>query len=406
MPQAPYYNRPVLTERIEFHPERDAEVFSTVADAPAVFFLRGEDAGSEPYVSKTANLRRRLQRLLSAPEEHTKRLNLRHRVRWIEYTLTGSDFESGFVLYQILRVAFPKTYSNRLRLRFAPLVKLHLENEFPRASITTRLGRISGRNVYYGPFASRVAAGKFMNDALDFFKMRRCVDDLHPDPKFPGCIYSEMKMCLAPCFRGCTDHEYRAEVVRVEDFLDSRGESLKRQLSAERDGASAKMEFETAAAIHARLDKLTPVLQQLPEFVRRIDQAHAVIVQKSVQKSQQPESIALFRVDGGALAGPLEFPISDTEHTKSQSMEARIQAALAEFPAAKPASAIERMEHLAILKRWCYRGTRAGEIFFADAKGELPMRRLVRGIGRVYRGEAPETAAVATPAAPVQSNLL
>jgi excinuclease UvrABC nuclease subunit len=381
----------VLSERIEFHSEAAAEVFSAVAAAPAVFLLRGADANSEPYVSKTANLRRRLQRLLSPPEERTKRLNLRDRVRWIEYTLTGSDFESGFVLYQVLRGAFPKTYSNRLRLRFAPLVKLHLENEFPRASITTRLGRIAGKNVYYGPFASRVAAEKFMNDALDFFKMRRCVEDLHPDPKFPGCVYSEMKMCLAPCFRGCTDDEYRAEVVRVEDFLDSRGESLKRQMAAERDDASAKMEFETAAAIHARLDKLTPVLQQLPEFVRRIDQAHAVIV----QKSRQPENVALFRVDGGALAGPLEFPISGAEHTKSQSlsqsMEARIQGALTAFPAAKPGSAIERMEHLAILKRWCYRGTRTGEIFFADARGELPMRRLVRGIGRVYKGEAPES---------------
>lgn len=384
----------MLSEYLEFQPEADAEVFSAVAAAPAVFLLRGEDANSEPYVSKTANLRRRLQRLLSTPEERTKRLNLRHRVRWIEYTLTGSDFESGFVLYQVLRAAFPKTYSNRLRLRFAPLVKLHLENEFPRASVTTRLGRISGKNVYYGPFASRVAAEKFMNDALDFFKMRRCVEDLHPDPKFPGCVYSEMKMCLAPCFRGCTDDEYRAEVVRVEDFLDSRGESLKRQMAAERDGASAQMEFETAAALHARLDKLVPVLQQLPEFVRRIDQSHAVIV----QKSRQPESVALFRVDGGALAGPLEFPISGSEHSKSQSlsrslsqsMEARIQAALTAFPASKPGSAIERMEHLAILKRWCYRGTRAGEIFFADARGELPMRRLVRGIGRVYKGEAPE----------------
>ena len=389
----------MLTERIEFRPEVDAEVFSGVAAAPAVFLLRGEDANSEPYVSKTANLRRRLQRLLSAPEERTKRLNLRDRVRWIEYTLTGSDFESAFVLYQVLRASFPKTYANRLRLRFAPLVKLHLENEFPRASITMRLGRISGKristkNVYYGPFASRVAAEKFMNDALDFFKMRRCVEDLHPDPKFPGCVYSEMKMCLAPCFRGCSDDEYRAEVVRVENFLDSRGESLKRQMAAEREDASAKMEFETAAAIHARLDKLTPVLQQLPEFVRRIDQSHAVIVQKCVQKflqkSAPSESVALFRVDSGAITGPLEFPISGGEHTKSQSMEARIQAALTAFPAAQPASAIERMEHLAIFKRWCYRGTRAGEIFFADPKGELPMRRLVRGIGRVFKGEAPE----------------
>jgi excinuclease ABC subunit C len=352
-----------------------------------VFQLRSEDPAAEPYVTKTANLRRRLQRLLSPPEAHTKRLNLRDRVRWIEYTLTGSDFESGFVLYQVLRAAFPKTYSNRLRLRFAPLVKLHLENEFPRASITTRLGRISGKNVYYGPFASRISAEKFMNDALDFFKMRRCVEELHPDPAFPGCVYSEMKMCLAPCYRGCTDDEYRAEVARVENFLDSRGESLKRQMAAERDEASLTMEFETAAAIHAWLDKLAPVLQQSPEFVHRIDRLHAIIVQRSAQA----ENVALFRIDGGAIAGPRDFPISAPEHTKSQSMEARIQAALEAFPVSNPASAIEHMEHLAILKRWCYRGTRTGEIFFADDKGQLPMRRLVRGIGRVYKGEAPES---------------
>ncbi len=378
----------MLTERIEFRPERDHEVFAAAPAAPAVFLLRG-DAASEPYVSKTANLRRRLQRLLSPPEERTKRLNLRDRVEHIEYTRTGSDFESGFVLYQVLRTAFPKTYANRLRLRPAPLVKLHLENEYPRASVTTRLGRLGGKNFYYGPFLSRLAAEKFMNDALDFFKMRRCVEDLHPDPKFPGCVYSEMKMCLAPCFRGCTDDEYRSEVVRVEDFLNTRGESLKRQIASERDRASESLAFEEAAALHARLDKLAAVLQQMPEAVHRIDQMHALMIQHSAES----ESVALFRVDAGAIAGPLTFAISGTEHTKSQSMEARIQAALAEFPTIEPRSTIERMEHLAILKRWCYRGTRMGEIFFADAKGELPMRRIVRGIGRVYKGEVPENAA-------------
>src|ERR1017187_5398312 len=217
-----FYNRLVLMERIDFLPECDAELFPAAPAAPAVFLLRGADPTAEPYVTKTANLRRRLERLLSPPEERSRRLNLRDRVRSIEYSLTGSDFESAFLLYQLLRDAFPKAYDKRLRLRFAPLVKLHLENEYPRASVTTRLGRLGGRNIYYGPFPSRTAAEQFMNDALDFFKMRRCVDDLHPDPKFPGCVYSEMKMCLAPCFKGCTDDEYRVEVVRVEDFLDSR----------------------------------------------------------------------------------------------------------------------------------------------------------------------------------------
>src|SRR5258708_19406910 len=107
-------------------------------------------------------------------------------------------------------------------------------------------------------------------------------------------------------------------------------------MTAERDGASAKMEFEVAAAIHARLDKLAPVLQQLPEFVHRIDKLHAVIVQKSVQQSGEPESVALFRVDSGALAGPRNFPISDPEHTKSQSLQARLPPALPHFTPAQP----------------------------------------------------------------------
>ena len=392
----------MLSQRVEFVPERDAEIFAAVPSAPAVFLLRSNDPGAEPYITKTANLRRRLIRLLGLAEERTRRLNLRDRVRWIEYTPTGSDFESGFLLCQILRATFPKTYSDRLRLRFAPLIKLHLENEFPRASITTRLGRLDGKSLYYGPFLSRAAAEKFANDSLDFFKMRRCVDDLHPDPKFPGCIYSEMKMCLAPCFKGCSDEEYGAEVARVLSYFDSRGHSLVREISTQRDDSSTDLDFENAAAIHARLEKLSPVLSLLPEIVHRIDRLSAVMVQPGAM----PESVALFRIDSGCISAPVNFFIRSSEHAKSQSMESRVQEAIATVPSAGTKTALETMEHLAILKRWYYRSSRIGEIFFADEKGTLPMRRLVRGISRVYHGEKPETDSAtqgARPATPLNS---
>jgi hypothetical protein len=71
-------------------------------------------------------------------------------------------------------------------------------------------------------------------------------------------------------------------------------------------------------------------------------------------------------------------------------MESRVQEALATLLPAAVKTAIEAMEHLAILRRWYYRGSRMGEIFLADEKGTLPLRRLVRGISRVYRGEKPE----------------
>jgi excinuclease ABC subunit C len=216
--------------------------------------------------------------------------------------------------------------------------------------------------------------------------MRRCVDDLHPDPKFPGCIYSEMKMCLAPCFKGCTDDEYRTEVARVQAYFDSSGESLVREISVHRDQASSSLEFENAATLHARLDKLKPLVSQLPEIVHRIDRLAGVMVQPSAV----PESVTFFRIDAGRLSGPLVFPIQSSEHTKSQSMESRVQDALTTLPPAETRTALEVMEHLAILKRWYYRSNRIGEIFFADDKGTLPLRRLVRGISRVYRGEKPE----------------
>ena len=375
----------MLTKRLEFAPERDAEVFAAVPAAPAVFLVRGDDAKAEPYVSKTANLRRRLQRLLGPFEERTKKLNLRDRVSSIEYSPTGSDFESGFLLYRVLRETFPKTYAHRMRFRFAPLVKLHLENQFPRASITTRLGRLNARALYYGPFQSRTAAEKFMNDSLDFFKMRRCVDDLNPDPAFPGCIYSEMKMCLAPCFKGCTDGEYSAEVTRVQSYFDSGGESLTRELSAQRDAASASLAFEDAAAIHVRMEKLKPALSQFPQIVRRLDRLSALIV----QPSHLANSVTFFRVELGAISGPTVFSIQPAEHMKSQSMESRVLAALDSFSPVKARSTLEAMEHLALLKRWYYRGSRIGEIFLADDKNIFPMRRIVRGIGRVLRGETP-----------------
>lgn len=217
-------------------------------------------------------------------------------------------------------------------------------------------------------------------------------------------------MCLAPCFRGCTDQDYHAEVERVQAFLDTGGQSLVNEISAQRDQASANLEFEAAAAVHARLDKLKPLLAQLPEIVQRIDRLRAVMIQRSAREG----CVALFMIEGGAIGEPIDFPIQTGEHTKTQSMESRIEEALSadtdptsrkdgEMWGTELKSIIEHMEHLALLRRWYYRGRRAGEIFFADEKGVLPLRRIVRGIARVYRGEREE---LATPeAAPVKEKV-
>jgi len=75
--------------------------------------------------------------------------------------------------------------------------------------------------------------------------------------------------------------------------------------------------------------------------------------------------------------------------SRPQSMESRITETLAAVAPAKLHGALEWMEHLALLKRWYYRTVKTGELFLIDSDGELPMRRVVRGVSRVFRGEKP-----------------
>jgi len=199
-----------------------------------------------------------------------------------------------------------------------------------------------------------------------------------------------MKMCLAPCFKGCTDEEYATEVARVGQYLETGGQSLVREISAARDAASTALEFEQAATLHARLDKAKAAAAQLPDIARRLDQLNGLIVQRSALA----EHVALFPLVAGRIAPAVQFNVAAPtvaagDATKlPQSMEARIAAALADAPALPERySAAELMDHLALLRRWYFRGSRVGEIFLTDEAGELPMRRVVRGVSRVYRGE-------------------
>jgi excinuclease ABC subunit C len=369
----------MLAHSIPFSPEHPADFFAQLPAAPAVFMLRGADEAAEPYVSKTANLKRRLQRLLAPAESQSKRLNLRERVSRIEYSLTGSDFESMLLLYRLLRREFPKSYQQRLRLPAPALVRLNLENAYPRAYVTNKLGRMAGRSLYYGPFRSRAVAEKFMNDSLDLFKIRRCTFELHPDPAYPGCVYSEMKMCLAPCFKGCTDQAYAAEVGRVQAWFDTRGESLLQELETERDRLSAAMEFEAAAQQHAKVTKVKSILSGCDEICGRLDRLDAIIV----QPPGEVNSVALFRFREGAFAGPAQFVV---EH-EGDPIEGRLRSALEQLQPIRPRSAAQFVEELALLKRWYYRTHKTGDIIFANRSGDLPTRKLANAISRVHRGE-------------------
>ena len=121
---------------LEFDPGNDEEFFSLLPERPAVCLIQAREANAEPHLIRTANLRRRLQRLLSPPDPGSKRLNLRDFARQVRYRVTNSAFEQSLAYYRIARQYFPKRYRDLMRLRPSPVLKINLGNAYPRCYVT------------------------------------------------------------------------------------------------------------------------------------------------------------------------------------------------------------------------------------------------------------------------------
>lgn len=371
---------------LEFDPSRNEEFFLALPPRPAVCLIEPKEASAEPFFIRTQDLRRRLQRLLGFPDPASKRLNLRDFSKGIRFRLTASDFEQSLAYYRLAKQLFPARYKNMLRMRPPAVLKVNLGSAYPRCYATRRIavdagGEPSG-GIYYGPFASRKSAEGFAEGVLDLFKVRRCRIKIRRDPSFPGCMYSEMKMCLAPCFAGCSKEEYDVEVGRLGAFLESAGSSLRNELEADRNRASEELDFEKASLLHKKLDKLADALRGQPELPRRLQDLNAVVFQRGAGE----QSIGVYEVRAGRIADPFVLPFA-TLAGEPRSAEQLLRQQL---EAQREPPAGELSEHLWLLARWFYSNPRQGEIFFHD-KG-WPYRRMLRACARLLAPPEPSQA--------------
>jgi excinuclease ABC subunit C len=376
----------------------EAGAVETFLDAlphrPAVVLIepRTDLPGARPLLLRTADLRRRMRLLVGPrnPDPSSKRVHLAAYAGGIRFRLTGSAFEQSLAHYQAAKAVWPRDYRDRIRMRSPALVKFNRSSPYPRAFITRR----AASSACFGPFPSRRSAEAFLESFFELFHLRRCQIKILRDPSFPGCIYSEMKKCLAPCFAGCTDQEYAAEAARAASFLDTRGASAVASLEKQREEASANLDFERAALLHRELEKTEAACRAVPEIANIITSLDAVILQRGAENG----TIAVFNVHGARIADP--FLLRFTELAgQPRSVEEILRAALespvrlaggeSSAPPASPTST-ELEDHLALLARWFYARPHQGEIFFAEAGPRgWPYRRMLRACSRILQVELP-----------------
>jgi excinuclease ABC subunit C len=382
----------------DFNASRDEDFFAALPARPAVCLIQPHAENAEPLLIRTQDLRKRMQRLLGPLDPTSKRLNLRELTRSVHYRLTGSKFEQSYTYYQNAKHHLPHRYTKVMRLRPPAVLKVTLKNAYPRCIVTRHISVDSvgapSAGAYYGPYPSRKYALAFAERLLDFFKVRRCQIKIRRDPTFPGCLYSEMKMCLAPCFAGCSKEEYDAEVNRLVQFLDTDGNSLRSAIELEREKASDDLDFERAATIHKRIEKLDDAIRGKPDLARRIQDLNAVILQRSAED----QTIAAFAIRAGRFTDPcyIRFAeIAGQPRSAEQIFRDYLEShSVSPVASATPsASRIELGEHLWLLARWYYSNPREGEIFFREK--DWPYRKILRACSRLLLPKEKEPAAAA-----------
>jgi excinuclease ABC subunit C len=350
---------------------REPDVLEAIAALPAASGIYAVFAGGAgPHLSWSVNLRRRLARLLLG--------QYREKIDAIDYWRAGSRLEISLLLYELTRSYYPADYRKRLRLRLPWFVSLRDHDPYPRLEVLNRIPRKSGQ--VFGPFANREFAQRYEQEVLGLFQIRRCTETLAPRADHPGCIYGEMSQCLRPCQCAVTAGEYASEVDRVVDFLASNGKSPASALGAAREKASADLDFEQAAQIHKRLEKVNAAASCRDEVVSSVDRFNGVALTKAANSMQ----FRLWPVAQGYWQDPITLDVSGSFETKP--LDHLVRELLEPSLAAINTQGI-RAEHLAIFARWYYSSWRDGHWFSFRTLADLNYRRLVREISNMAKAE-------------------
>ncbi len=365
----------IIPESIAIDP-RDHDIEERIAALPAgsgVYAIFIEQAAT-PHLSACAYLRARIRRMLGDSAAASKQ-RLREQVERIECWPTASRLETWLLLLGLGQRWFPREYERRLRLRRPWFVTLSADR-FPKLLVLNRLPEPEERG--YGPFPSRDTAAAYAEAIGGLFQIRKCPDPLEPAADHPGCIYGEMHQCLRPCQCVVTIEEYASEAARVDEFLRTNGNATRTSLMMARERASEDLDFEAAAQLHKRLERVAGASALREEPASLLQHFGGVAVTPSLDE----DSVRLWPMRDGMWLTALDVPLHAED---ARSLDARVKELLSVSADEHTAGTCDRSAHLAILLRWYRSSYRDGE-WVQDVPGKgISYRKVVGAISRLRK---------------------
>jgi excinuclease ABC subunit C len=167
------------------------------------------------------------------------------QIAGIEITVTRTAAEALLLENQLIKSLKPR-YNVLLRDDKSYPYILITDETWPRLSFHRGPRAVPGR--YFGPYPSAGAVRESLDMMQKLFRLRSCEDSVFRNRSRP-CLQHQIGRCSAPCVGLVATREYAAAVRRAGLFLDGRSDELVGELAQSMETASARLDFEQAAAL-------------------------------------------------------------------------------------------------------------------------------------------------------------
>ena len=278
-----------------------AEKLKLLPESPGVYLMK-DARGKIIYVGKAIVLKNRVRQYFQSSRNQAPKVRaMVSHIADFETIMTANEVESLILEANLIKKHRPR-YNIRLKDdKSYPYVKVTVQEEYPRVSITRRVVRDGAR--YFGPYTNVTALRDSLKLLKRLFPMRTC----RTMPERP-CLEYHIKRCLAPCVGKVTAEDYGAMIRAVLLFLEGRTDDVERELEHRMNLAAEAYHFETAARLR---DQLTAVRKaaERQNIVTGAGDQDAI----GMARSAAGVCVQIFFIRGGKMIGREHFLLRGSE---------------------------------------------------------------------------------------------
>ena len=265
--QRRFVGSPSLREHVRAHAE----------NRPGVYRLHDRD-DRIVYVGKSVRVRARLLSYFRA-QEGEKSAELMKEAHRAEWQYVPDEFGALIEEMRLIQSCRPKFNVQHKRPRPYAFLKLTLREPAPRLLPVRKV--VEDGSLYFGPFARVAALADVARELAGVLGLRDCAGTtpmwwsdqltLFDSVAAPGCMRAELGTCLAPCCGLTNVSGYMARVAAARRFLEGGSDVPLILVLRQMEAAASRLDFEYAARLRDRHDRLSRLRDDLAAFRGEVD---------------------------------------------------------------------------------------------------------------------------------------